>query len=348
MSLAVNSYIKAKDRNNRHIAMWLFVVCAFVFAMIVVGGITRLTESGLSMVNWKPISGIIPPLNEAEWMAEFDAYKEYPEYQKVNMGMTLDEFKNIFFWEYSHRVLGRLIGIVFAVPFFFFLWRKKVKRALKPHLWTLLVLGGCQGVLGWYMVMSGLVDRPDVSHYRLTAHLGLAVIIYIYAFWIAMKLIMPVREHVPNKPVGLATTYVVLIFIQILLGGMVAGTNAGLVSDTWPLMFGQLIPDGLFANGSVLANMLDNPLTIHFEHRTFAYIVSIVALGLWWELKSDGRRSVRFAANLVVLTVLGQFALGVLTIMNMVAIPIAAAHQGGAIVTLSASLYLLNRIKAEI
>lgn len=341
----MNAYIKPHDRNNRHIAIWLFVVCAFVFAMIVVGGVTRLTESGLSMVNWKPISGIIPPLNEEEWITEFDAYKEYPEYQKVNTGMSLDEFKNIFFWEYSHRVLGRLIGIVFAVPFLIFLLRKKVKRALKPHLWIMLILGGLQGLLGWYMVKSGLVDRPDVSHYRLTAHLGLAVLIYIYMFWIALGLVMPTNGKSQGRPYGMALIYVKFIFLQVLLGGLVAGLNAGLVSDTWPLMFGNIIPAGLFANEPWYMNMLDNPLTIHFEHRTFAYIVSFIALGLWWKLKSDASASVRLASYLVLLTILLQFTLGVLTIMNMVAIPLAAAHQAGAVVALSAGLFLLNRVK---
>lgn len=342
----MNSYLKAKDKYNRHVAVWLFVVCAFVFAMIVVGGVTRLTESGLSMVDWKPISGIVPPMNEAEWMAEFDAYKQYPEYQKVNKGMSLDEFKNIFFWEYSHRVLGRLIGVVFAIPFFYFLFRKKIKRAIRPHLWTMFLLGACQGLLGWYMVKSGLVDRPDVSHYRLTAHLGLAVIIYIYAFWIALGLIMPVKDKVVGRPYGMALVYVKLIFVQILLGGLVAGLNAGLVSDTWPLIYEQVIPDGLFANDPWYMNIFDNPLTIHFEHRTFAYVVAFLALCLWWKLKDDSSSSVRLAAHFVVITILGQFTLGVLTIMNMVAIPLAAAHQAGAVVALSAALFLLNRVKS--
>lgn len=337
---------KAVDRDNRHIALWLFIVCAFVFAMIVVGGVTRLTESGLSMVNWQPVSGIIPPLNEAEWTAEFEAYKQYPEYQKINMGMSIDEFKNIFFWEYSHRLLGRLIGLVFAVPFFIFLMRRKIKRALKPHLWLMLILGGSQGLLGWYMVKSGLVDRPDVSHYRLTAHLGLAVIIYIYMFRVALGLILPTSASAKGRPVGLTHAYVNLLFLQILLGGFVAGLNAGLVSDTWPLMLGQVIPDGLFYNDPWYMNMLDNPLTIHFEHRLMAYIVAIIAMGLWWEMHSDGNATVRRAAYLVLLSVIVQIALGVLTIVNMVPIQLAAAHQAGAVVALSAGLYLLNRVKA--
>ena len=339
----MNAYLRAKDRNNRHVAIWLFIVCAFVFAMVVVGGITRLTESGLSMVHWKPISGIIPPLNEAEWTAEFDAYKQYPEYQKINRGMSLDEFKNIFFWEYSHRVLGRLIGLVYALPFFYFLFRKKLKRAMKPHLWTLLFLGAGQGVLGWYMVKSGLVDRPDVSHYRLTAHLGLAILIYIYMFWMAMKLVLPKAKRALGRPNKLAYAFVIIVFLQILLGGLVAGLNAGLVSNTWPLMFGQVIPDGLMASGFL--SIFDDPLTIHFEHRTIAYIITILAAYLWWKLRSDPSTSVRFAANLVLFTVLLQVALGIFTIINMVAIPIAAAHQGGAVIALSAALYLLNRLR---
>ena len=326
--------------------MWLFIVCAFVFAMIVVGGVTRLTESGLSMVNWKPIAGVIPPMSEAEWVDEFNAYKAFPEYQKVNMGMSLDEFKNIFFWEYSHRVLGRLIGVVFALPFFYFLFRKKVKRALKPHLWTMLLLGGSQGLLGWYMVKSGLVDQPDVSHYRLTAHLGLAVIIYIYAFWVALKLVMPTTNTAIGRPYGLGLVYVKLLFVQILLGGLVAGLNAGLVSDTWPLMMGQLIPDGLFFNDPWYGNIIDNPLTLHFEHRTFAYVVAAIAMLLWWKLRKDRSGAVRLAATFVLLTIVLQVCLGVLTILNMVAIPLAAAHQAGAILALSAGLILLNRMKS--
>lgn len=314
--------------------------------MIIVGGVTRLTESGLSMVNWKPISGIIPPLNEMQWMAEFEAYKQYPEYQKVNMGMTLDEFKNIFFWEYSHRLLGRLIGLAYAIPFFVFFTRKRIKRALKPHLWTLLFLGSMQGVLGWWMVKSGLVDRPDVSHYRLTAHLGLAVLIYIYMFRIALKLVLPTSETAKGRPHILLVIFINLLFVQILIGGLVAGLNAGLVSDTWPLMMGQMVPDGLFFNNPWYMNFFDNPLTVHFEHRIMAYVVSVLAIILWWKLKNDANPDVSRASHILLASILIQITLGVLTVINMVAIPIAACHQAGAIITLSAGLYLLNRIKS--
>ena len=276
----------------------------------------------------------------------FRSYKQYPEYQKVNKGMSLDDFKNIFYWEYSHRLLGRLIGVLFAVPFFIFMARRKIKRALKPHLWTMLILGGCQGLLGWWMVKSGLIDNPDVSHYRLTAHLGLAILIYIYMFWVALRLVMPIKEKTFYRPTKLATAYVVIIFIQILLGGLVAGLNAGLVSDTWPLMFGSLIPDGLLGNSPWYSNFLDNPLTLHFEHRTFAYAVLIVAVTLWWKLHNENSSSVKLASYLVLFTILLQITLGVLTVINMVPIPLAAAHQIGAVLTLSAALFLLNRVRS--
>jgi len=341
----VNTFQNLNNNNNRQVATWLFVVCAFVFSMIMVGGVTRLTESGLSMVNWQPISGIVPPLTEVEWNAEFEAYKQYPEYQKVNKGMVLDEFKSIYFWEYAHRLLGRLIGVVFAVPFFILLLKSKIIPTLKPHLWAMMVLGGCQGLLGWWMVKSGLVDRPDVSHYRLTAHLGLAFIIYIYMFWIALKLVVPPSISKLIRSKGLCFLYVVLLFIQVLLGGLVAGLNAGLVSDTWPLMMGQVIPDGLFYNDPWYMNLINNPLTLHFQHRTFAYAVGLVGIVLWWNYRSDKDKEIVVAVNIVLVTIFLQIILGVLTIINMVPIPLAAAHQAGAVVTLSAGLYLLSRLR---
>ncbi len=342
----MTSYIKSVDRNDRHIAIWLFCVCAFVFSMIVIGGITRLTESGLSMVNWHPIFGIIPPLNETDWMVEFNAYKQYPQYQKINVGMTLHEFKNIFFWEYSHRLFGRMIGVVYAVPFFVFLWQKNIKHALKPHLWTLLILGGCQGLLGWWMVKSGLVDRPDVSHYRLTAHLGLAVIVYIYMFNLALGLILPVSDKTKDRPLRLVRIFLILVFTQILLGGLVAGLNAGLVSNTWPLMMGQMVPDGMFFKDPWYMNFFDNEITTHFEHRITAYMVTIIGALLWWKLHTDKNPSVRLAVHLVMCSIILQVTLGILTVINMVPIPLAASHQAGAILLLSCALYLLNRVKS--
>ena len=342
----MTTYINSSNRDGRHIAYWLFVMCLLVFLMIVVGGITRLTESGLSMVSWHPIRDIVPPLNDASWIAEFNAYKAYPEYQKINMNMTLDEFKNIYFWEYLHRLLGRLMGLVYAIPFFVFLFKNKIKRALKPHLWTLLFLGGSQGLLGWWMVKSGLVDRPDVSHYRLAAHLGLAVLIYIYMFWLALGLFLTKPGKGKKRPYGLTLIFVKFVFLQIILGALVAGLNAGLVSDTWPLMNGQIIPDGLFFYSPWYNNLFDNPLTLHFEHRILAYIISIMALVLWWISRRSDNLHVRNASLILLITVLLQVILGILTILTMVSIPLAALHQACAIITLTAGLYLLNRVKS--
>lgn len=322
---------------RRQIAIWLFFVCAMIFCMVIVGGVTRLTESGLSMVNWQPLSGIVPPLNEREWTAEFTAYQQYPEYQKVNQGMSLDEFKSIYYWEYGHRLLGRLIGLVFFAPFLFFLFSGKVSASLKPKLWAMFVLGGVQGLLGWWMVKSGLVDRPDVSHYRLTAHLGLAVLIYLYIFWVACGLVM--RPCEDGGPTGMLKLLTGLIFVQILLGGLVAGLNAGMIYNTWPLMEGQVIPDGLYTLTPWYMNLFDNIMTVQFDHRMLAYVIAILAVIVWLKLRKENH----FAAHMLLLTILAQITLGIVTLINVVPIPLAAAHQGGALITLSAALYLLRQ-----
>ncbi|WP_321391949.1 COX15/CtaA family protein [Emcibacter sp.] len=330
-----------RQKNNRQIAIWLFTVCALIFLMIVVGGITRLTESGLSMVHWHPLHGIVPPLNEVQWQEEFEAYKQYPEYQKVNSGMTLDEFKGIFFWEYSHRILGRIIGLAFFIPFMVFLLRRKVEPALKPKLWVMFVLGGLQGLLGWWMVKSGLVDQPDVSHYRLTAHLGLAVLIYLYIFWTALDLVSPRgNERLLVRP---ASVLVGIIFFQILLGGMVAGLNAGFIYTDWPLMDGAIIPDGLFDQTPWYMNFFENLMTVQFDHRIGAYIVTGLAVWLVWNSRGDRP----LAGLLLMAAVLFQVTLGILTLVYVVPVLLAALHQAGAVLLLSASLFFLHRLKQE-
>lgn len=334
-----------EKRNNRQIASWLFFVCAMIFCMVIVGGVTRLTESGLSMVSWKPVSGIIPPIGEAEWAKEFTAYQQYPEYQKVNKGMSLDEFKSIFFWEYSHRLLGRLIGVVFFVPFLLFLVRGKVSHNLKPKLWIMLALGSLQGLLGWWMVKSGLIDRPDVSHYRLTAHLGLAVLIYIYMFWVACGLVMGRTEGLHKRPIGAIILLVGLIFLQILLGGLVAGLNAGMIYNTWPLMEGQVIPQGLYSLTPWYMNIFENIMTVQFNHRILAYCIGILGFYLWLKARKDTHLSVRMAGHMMLFMIIGQVTLGIFTLIYVVPIPLAATHQGGAIVALSAALLLLRRAK---
>jgi len=338
-----------EKRNKRQIAGWLFLMCAMIFCMVIVGGVTRLTESGLSMVHWKPLSGVIPPLNETAWLKEFAAYKQYPEYQKINKGMSLADFKEIFFWEYSHRFLGRLIGLAFFIPFAFFLVKGRVSAGLKPKLWLMFFLGGLQGGLGWWMVKSGLVDHPDVSHYRLTAHLGLAVLIFLYIFWIATGLVMnksPGNMGGSYEKSARAVVFLVwMIFFQILLGGLVAGLNAGMIYNSWPLMEEQWIPAGLYSMTPWYMNIFENIMTVQFNHRMLGYLIALFAIHVWYKTQKDTGMQVRIAGHFMLVTVLGQGALGIFTLIYVVPIPLAAAHQGGAVVALSAALFLLRRVK---
>ncbi len=333
--------------DTKPVTVWLFSICALIFLMVVVGGVTRLTESGLSMVSWKPVTGVIPPLTEEAWQAEFDAYRQYPEYQKINRGMSLGEFKNIFWWEFSHRLLGRLIGLAFAIPALYFLVRGQIAAALKPKLALMFFLGACQGALGWYMVKSGLVDRPDVSHYRLTAHLGLAFLIYCYIFWVALGLVTsrpvraPHRQKQSCRPLLIGLLH--LLVLQIILGGFVAGLDAGFAYNTWPLMGGKVIPDGLFMLSPFLHNFTENIITIQFLHRMVAYLIAVLAVMLWWRAWNAGDAKLRMAGHFMLATITVQIMLGVLTLVYFVPIPLGAAHQGGALVVLTACLYLLHR-----
>src|SRR5260221_4938300 len=241
----------AADANRRAVAAWLIACAAMIFLMVVLGGVTRLTESGLSITEWQPITGILPPLSEAAWQAEFAKYRDIPQFQLVHAWMSLDDFKAIFFWEWLHRLWGRLIGVAFAVPFLWFVLRRRVPPGLAPRLAFILVLGGMQGVLGWVMVKSGLVDRVEVSQYRLVAHLGLALIIYAALLWTAMDLLRPellrpgAGAAPPTGPLHAAAGAVAaLVFVTMLAGGFVAGLNAGLTYNTFPLMDGRLVPEG--------------------------------------------------------------------------------------------------------
>ena len=333
-------------KDNKRVIYWLLTGCVLIFIMVVVGGITRLTQSGLSISNYKLISGTIPPMNEVEWNAAFDLYKQYPEYQKLNNNFELKDFKDIYFWEWLHRVIGRFIGLVFLIPFLFFLIKKQLSKATIKKSIILLTLGGFQGFLGWYMVKSGLVDNPDVSHFRLSLHLTFAFITFAYTLWVALDLIYPTKNDVITSLRSITRVALVILLIQIIYGGFVAGLNAGLISDTWPLMMGQIIPDGLFYYDPWYMNLFNNPLTLHFQHRTFAYAVGIIGIALWWNYRSDRDKKIVIAVNMVLVTIFLQIILGVLTIINMVPIPLAAAHQAGAVVTLSAGLYLLDRLRS--
>jgi cytochrome c oxidase assembly protein subunit 15 len=335
-------------RSRTLIRWWLYFVCALILAMVVVGGATRLTESGLSITEWKPIHGVIPPLNEAEWEEELEKYRQIPEYQLINKGMSLDEFKFIFWWEWGHRLLGRFIGVAFFVPMVAFWAAGRIEPWLKPKLLIGLALGGLQGFVGWWMVASGLVDRVDVSQYRLATHLTLALIIFAYLFWIARRL-TPLTEPLPveqAKLTGLSVLLLVLVFVQIFLGGLVAGLNAGLTFNTWPLMDGQLIPGGLLVMEPAWLNFFENVLTVQFQHRMTAYLLVVVALILMMTtFKVSQRKELRRAGAHVGAFVLLQAVFGVLTLIWHVPLSVALVHQGFAVVVLAASVDHLAVLK---
>jgi len=339
---------------RRQIAIWLFVCCAMVFATLVVGGVTRLTHSGLSIVEWQPIVGTLPPLNPAEWQATFDKYKQTPEYQKVNHRMELEEFKGIFWWEYWHRVLGRGIGVVFFVPFLYFLLRRKVEPPLVPKLIGIFILGGLQGAMGWYMVRSGLVDDPRVSQYRLTAHLSLAFLIFTAMFWVALSLLAerhrtPANAHLQRlQRIGFGLA--LLVFYMIVSGGFVAGIRAGKAYNTFPLMNGQVVPDEIFLLDPWYLNFFNNMATVQFDHRLGAWLLALLVPWLWVKLRAASPMPrARLAANLLLLTLAAQIALGIVTLLWAVPVALGAAHQGGAMVLFAVVLWLNHelRIPAE-
>ncbi len=334
--------------DQRPIAIWLITCCVTIFAMVVLGGVTRLTGSGLSMVEWAPIMGVLPPLNQAEWQAAFDLYKQYPEYRLKNFGMDLAGFKSIFYFEWAHRVLGRLIGVMFALPFLYFLIRGRISRALAPKLLALFVLGGLQGLMGWYMVKSGLVDVPHVSQYRLTAHLTLAIVIYAYMFWIVLDLLLPERAAAPSRP-GLARAAMALTAFTLLTiasGGFVAGLKAGFAFNTFPLMNGQWVPDNVLYLEPAWRNLFENVATVQFDHRLLAITLGLAVLAFW--LRGLGSLAVlrlRLASHLMLGAVLAQIALGITTLLLVVPIPLAAAHQAGAVLLLTATLFAAHQFR---
>ena len=332
--------ITREEQHSRQIAYWLFFCAAVIFGMILLGGVTRLTNSGLSMVDWKPLMGIVPPLSEADWQHMFFKYQQFPEYQKINMGMSLEAFKSIFMYEYLHRVLGRLIGVIFILPFLFFYFTKHIKAGLTPKLLIMLLGGGFQGLLGWYMVKSGLVDKPDVSQYRLTAHLGAAVLIYSFILWTAFGLVSP-KSSQPSQLKTFAYSLSGLIFLMILSGGLVAGTKAGYAYPTWPLMGDSFIPAGLYSISPGWLAAFEDITTIQFNHRIFAYV--IVALVLTFAakaLKSDIQGPAKIGLFFMLGFLVLQVTLGISTLIFYVPVPVAAAHQVGAVALLSASLFV--------
>jgi cytochrome c oxidase assembly protein subunit 15 len=312
---------------HRRVAVWLFACCALVFAMVVVGGATRLTHSGLSIVEWQPIVGALPPMSDAEWQQTFEKYQQTPEYRLVNHAMGLAEFKGIFWWEYFHRLLGRLIGVVF------------------------FVLGGLQGAMGWYMVKSGLVDDPRVSQFRLTAHLGLALAIFGAMFWAGLSLVCPRRATLGSPAQRSARAWAMalaaLVFVMALSGGFVAGIRAGFAYNTFPLMNGNVIPPELFMLEPWWRNFFWNMATVQFDHRAIAWLLAVLVPVLWWKLRTvDGMPSrARFGGHLLVSALAAQIALGIATLLFVVPVPLAVAHQAGALLVFAAALNVAHALR---
>ena len=328
---------------DRSIILWLLFVCVMIFAMVIIGGITRLTDSGLSMVEWRPLMGALPPLNEVEWKRVFDLYKQYPEYQKVNEGMSLSEFKFIFFWEYFHRLFGRMIGVVFFFPYIFFLLKKKVSKTLNKKLLVAFCLGGLQGLMGWYMVKSGLVDRPDVSHFRLAAHFGLALIIIGYIFWIIFDQLKFEGEQFAFYPKLYNSLLVLLIIlsVQIIYGAFVAGLDAGLAYNTFPKMGSHWIAEKVFSYAPIWKDFIENSATIQFIHRTLGWLVLILTSFIFVKGRKVTNKLQKKSLMYLFVMVLLQFVLGVMTLVMLVPISIASAHQAGAVVLLVLTLRAL-------
>lgn len=341
----MTSFLRS-DR-SRPVAIWLFVVAALVFAMVVVGGATRLTDSGLSITEWKPISGALPPMSTSAWQAEFDAYKQIPQYQQLNRGMSLDEFKTIFWWEWAHRLLGRFVGLAFAVPFAWFLVRRQIPRRLIVRCAGLFVLGGLQGVIGWWMVASGLSERVSVAPERLTTHLGLALLLFMALVWTALDAWhgQP-RQASATRWRTWALVFLVAAFLQSLLGALVAGNDAGLVYTDWPLMNGRLLPAD-YAGAGFWQTLAHSQAAVQLHHRIGAYLLAIatavlVALAARDRLLPGEARIAAFALGGVVAL---QFLLGIATLMMAVPLTLGILHQAGAAVLLGAATVFAWRVR---
>jgi cytochrome c oxidase assembly protein subunit 15 len=327
----------------RAVALWLLAVAALVFAMVVVGGITRLTESGLSIVRWEPISGILPPIGDSAWAAEFAAYRQSPQYQLVNSGMSLEDFKNIYFWEYVHRLLGRIIGLAFALPLLWFAWRRAIPSGYGWKLGFLLALGAVQGAIGWWMVASGLVDRPDVSHIRLAVHLLTALAIFAVTLWIALGLLRLAGDG-PARPARIPTAAIwllSLLFLQFLFGAYVAGLDAGFAYSSWPKMGDDWFPADAPMLEPFLRNFADNPIVVQFVHRWLAFAVAAAALVL---ARAAWRAGHRQSGGALVAAVTVQILLGIFTLLSGVELWIAASHQAMAVLLLAAALVAAHRL----
>ena len=339
-----------KDQTNRHqraIRLWLYAVAAMVLAMVLVGGATRLTESGLSITEWQPVIGVLPPMSEARWLAEFHKYQAIPQYHELNQGMSLAAFKTIFWWEWTHRLIGRLIGVVFLLPLLWFLWRGWIGRGLRARLWLIFGLGALQGAVGWWMVASGLVHRVEVSQYRLATHLVLACVIYIAILWTALRIGESPSAAMAARLRACAVGLLVLVVGQIYLGALVAGLRAGYIYNTWPLIDGGLVPPttSLFSAMPPWRNFFENALTVQFDHRMLAYAIWLLAA---WHV-TDVIRNARHGPALVgavalFVAVTVQAALGISTLLLVVPLPLAMLHQAMAMIVLTVAVLYAERV----
>ncbi len=317
------------------VRQWLILIALLIFVMVIMGGATRLTDSGLSITEWKPILGAIPPLNAADWQLAFEKYQQSSEFKLQNSNMNMAAFQFIYWWEWAHRFLGRFLGVVFLLPFIVFAITARIERRMWPRLLVLFILGGAQGALGWYMVSSGLVDRVDVSQYRLAAHLTLAVALFAAVLWVIFSL--DYKHSLPKTfDAWVAAVLLTLIFMQIAAGGFVAGLDAGMGYNTWPLMEGRWIPNDLFIMSPAWRNVFENALTVQFTHRILAYIILLVAI--WHAL-----RTFSMSAMLVAYAVFAQACLGILTLLFHVPLGFALAHQATALVVVTAAVWNLHK-----
>lgn len=342
MATAISS-LRSYKPGRQAVGFWLLVVALLIAAMVTVGGLTRLTGSGLSITEWNPVSGVVPPLNDQAWQSEFAKYRHIPQYQLENRGMSLGDFKAIYWWEWSHRLLGRLLGFVFSVPFLFFAFSGAIPRAGLPRIVLLFALGGLQGFVGWWMVESGLETRVSVSQYRLAIYLGVAIVLLGAILWTALGYLRSRSSAPTSTRRGFTTAafaLVALVYFQMLLGALVAGLHAGLIYNTWPSMDGRVFPENPFSSTPWWINFFENPGLAQFDHRIGAYVIAIVVVALW----IAGRRAklaglARASSNTLLGVMLLQIGLGILTLVRQVPVPLAALHQAMAVALFASAIW---------
>lgn len=339
-------YLSSAHDGRRPVAIWLLICCAMVFCTLVVGGVTRLTDSGLSIVEWQPLLGAIPPLTHADWLTMFEKYKQIPQFHQVNHDMDLAGFQFIFWWEWVHRQIGRIIGLVFFIPLVWFWVRGRIPRGYKWKLVGFLILGGLQGAMGWYMVKSGLVNDVRVSQYRLTAHLGLAFLVFGLMLWTALGLLRERRLR-PTTPVGVrrfALFVLCMVSLMVLSGGFVAGIRAGLAYNTFPLMNGHLIPPDLFVLEPWWLNLFGNITTVQFDHRMIAWSLMVLVPLLWLKVLREAPQASR-AANAMLIMLAVQVSLGIATLLHQVPVVLGSLHQAGAMILFAKLIWVNHKLR---